>query len=62
MAEGGVNTVELVAKLINQGSNLIDGIERMFDKIEGSCSLLLLHKDSDFDAIAKLFPLKIYQF
>jgi len=45
-----VNTPELIAKLINQGDNLIDGIERMFDAIEGSCSLLLLHKDGIYAA------------
>jgi len=39
-----VNSSELVAKLISQGSDLIDGIEKMFDAIEGSCSLLLLHR------------------
>src|SRR4030042_5325595 len=38
----GVNPAELVAKLINQGSDLIDGIEKMFAVIEGSWSLLLL--------------------
>jgi amidophosphoribosyltransferase len=41
----GANATELVAKLINKGDSLIDGIEKMFDVIEGSCSLLLLHKD-----------------
>jgi len=40
----GVNGTELIAKLINQGNNLIDGIENMFEAIEGSCSLLLLHR------------------
>jgi len=40
----GMNPTELVAKLINQGSDLIDGIEKMFDVIEGSCSLLLLNR------------------
>jgi amidophosphoribosyltransferase len=40
-----VNTTELVAKLINQGSDPADGIEKMFDVIDGSCSLLLLNKD-----------------
>jgi amidophosphoribosyltransferase len=39
-----VNTTELVAKLINQGKDLIDGIEKMFSVIEGSCSLLLLNR------------------
>ena len=39
-----VNTTELVAKLINQGDNLLDGIEKMFRAIQGSCSLLLLNR------------------
>ena len=43
VSKKGVNTTELIAKLINQGNDLIDGIEKMFDAIEGSCSLLLLH-------------------
>jgi amidophosphoribosyltransferase len=45
-----VNTPELIAKLINQGKSLADGIEKMFDAIEGSCSLLLLHKDGVYAA------------
>lgn len=45
-----VNTTELIAKLINQGEDLIDGIEKMFDVIEGSCSLLLLNKDGIYAA------------
>jgi len=45
-----VNTSELIAKLINQGNDLIDGIEKMFEVIEGSCSLLLLHKDGIYAA------------
>ncbi len=44
VSEKTVNTTELIAKLISQGSDLIDGIEKMFDAIEGSCSLLLLHR------------------
>ncbi len=40
----GVNPTELVGKLINQGTDLVDGIERMFSLIEGSCSLLLLSR------------------
>jgi len=46
----GVNTPELIAKLINQGKNLADGIDKMFDTIEGSCSLLLLHKNGIYAA------------
>ncbi len=40
----GVNTTELIAKLITRGTDLVDGIEKVFDVIEGSCSLLLLHR------------------
>ncbi len=45
-----VNATELVAKLINQGDSIADGIERMFEVIEGSCSLLILHKDGIYAA------------
>ncbi|MFC1549115.1 amidophosphoribosyltransferase [Candidatus Omnitrophota bacterium] len=45
MSEGNVNVTELIAKLINLGQDLVDGIEKMFDAIEGSCSLLLLNED-----------------
>jgi amidophosphoribosyltransferase len=45
-----VNATELVAKLISQGNNIIDGIEKMFNAIEGSCSLLLLNKDGVYAA------------
>ncbi len=54
ISHGIVNTTELIAKLINQGSDLINGIERMFDQIEGSCSLLLLHKDGIYAARDRL--------
>ena len=47
---GGINTTELVAHLINQGDNIIDGIEKMHDKINGSISLLLLTKDGIYAA------------
>jgi amidophosphoribosyltransferase len=41
---GDINTTELVAHLINQGESIVNGIERMYDKIVGSISLLLLTK------------------
>ncbi len=41
----GVNQTELVAKLISRGAGVVDGIEKMFAAIEGSCSLLLLNAD-----------------
>ncbi len=50
VGKNSVNATELVAKLINEGDNLVDGIERMFGLIEGSCSLLLLHHDGIYAA------------
>jgi amidophosphoribosyltransferase len=50
VASNIVNTTELIAKLINRGNSLVDGIEKMFDVIKGSCSLLLLHKDGVYAA------------
>jgi len=44
VGKSGVNVTELVAKLISLGNGLIDGIEKMYDAIEGSCSLLLLSR------------------
>ncbi|HOX53989.1 MAG TPA: amidophosphoribosyltransferase, partial [Candidatus Omnitrophota bacterium] len=49
-----VNTTELIAKIISQGKDIIDGIERVFDLIEGSCSLLLLNKDGVYAARDRL--------
>jgi len=49
-----VNTPELIAKLINQGESLADGIEKMFEAIEGSCSLLLLNRDGIYAARDRL--------
>ena len=54
VSQRAVNTPELIAKLINQGTDLIDGIEKMFDAIEGSCSLLLLNKDGIYAARDRL--------
>jgi amidophosphoribosyltransferase len=47
---GEINTTELVAHLINQGSNIIDGIEKMYDEVKGSISLLLLTKEGIYCA------------
>jgi len=45
VAEGKINFTELCAKMIISGKNIVDGVERFFAKIEGSCSLLLLNKE-----------------
>ena len=54
MSSGGVNSVELVAKLINSGRNLIEGIEKMFDRIQGSASVLLLTREGIYAARDRL--------
>jgi amidophosphoribosyltransferase len=50
VSKRGVNTAELIAKLISQGDGLVDGIERMFTQIEGSCSLVLLARTGIYAA------------
>jgi len=50
ISDGRVNLTELVAKLIIRGKSIVDGIEGMFSKIDGSCSLLLLHKEGIYAA------------
>jgi amidophosphoribosyltransferase len=50
VSKGAINATELIAKLISQGKDLIDGIEKMFDAIEGSCSLLVLNKEGIYAA------------
>lgn len=40
-----LNQTEIVGELISRGKNIVDGIERMYKKIEGYISLLLLSKD-----------------
>ena len=42
LSSGETNQTELIALLIAQGKSFVDGIENVFDKIQGSCSLLLL--------------------
>jgi amidophosphoribosyltransferase len=54
VSKRAVNTPELIAKIINQGESLVDGIEDVFDVIDGSCSLLLLHKDGIYAARDRL--------
>ncbi len=50
IADGDVNLTELVAKMVIRGKSIVDGIEKMFAKIEGSCSLLLLNKEGIYVA------------
>ena len=50
MPNGQANQIELVAKLINKGKTLVDGIEYMHSQIDGSMSLLLLGRDGIYAA------------
>ena len=40
-----INQTELVALLINMGETFVDGINLVYKKIEGSCSMLILTED-----------------
>lgn len=54
MSNGEINATELVAALINQKENLIDGIRYALEKVEGSLSLLLLTDKGVYAARDKL--------
>ena len=45
LSSGKTNQTELIALLITQGKNFVEGIENVFNKIKGSCSMLLLTED-----------------
>ena len=45
LSSGKTNQTELVALLITQGKNFVEGIENVYNRIKGSCSLLLLTED-----------------
>ena len=50
MSGGDINATELVAALINQQDNLIDGIKYALDVIDGSLSLLLMNQQGIYCA------------
>jgi amidophosphoribosyltransferase len=54
MSGGEVNATELVAALINQKENLIDGINYALNSIDGSLSLLLLNENGIYAARDRL--------
>ena len=45
MSMGKTNPTELIALLIIQGKTFTEGIEHMFETIQGSCSMLILTED-----------------
>ena len=50
MTGGKVNSSELVAALINQKSNFVEGIQFAQQQIEGTCSMLILKNDGSLIA------------
>lgn len=54
LSSGRTNQTELVALLINEGKSFTDGIRHVFDKIKGSCSMLLLTENGIIAARDKL--------
>lgn len=50
MTSGKINSTELVAALINQKNNFVDGIRFAQDKIDGSMSILILLEDGSIIA------------
>ena len=45
LSRGKTNPTELVALLISQGKDFVDGIENVYRKVKGSCSMLILTPD-----------------
>ena len=45
MSANKINQTELVALLINMGKDFVDGINKVFSKIDGSCTMLVLTED-----------------
>jgi amidophosphoribosyltransferase len=54
MSSGGINSVELIAKLITRGQTLPEGIEGVYDRIRGSASILLLKQEGIYAARDRL--------
>lgn len=53
-SDGGTNPSELIAMLIDEESSFERGIENVFDKVKGSCSILLLTREGLYAARDKL--------
>jgi amidophosphoribosyltransferase len=50
MGGGGINPTELVAAIINEEDTFEDGIRRVQNSVDGSCSLLVLTRDALYAA------------
>jgi len=51
---GAVNPTELVAMLIAEGEDFLSGIQNVFDRVKGSCSMLILTNEGLIAARDKL--------
>ena len=45
LSSGRTNPTELIALLITQGKDFADGIQNVYNKVKGSCSMLILAED-----------------
>jgi len=45
MSQNNINQTELIALLINMGDTFVDGINLVYEKVKGSCSMLILTED-----------------
>lgn len=54
LSSGSINQTELIALLIIQENSFVEGIESVFNKIKGSCSMLILTEDGIIAARDKL--------
>lgn len=45
MSQNTINQTELIALLINMGNTFVDGINLVYQKVKGSCSILILTED-----------------
>ncbi len=54
LSSGNTNQTELIALLIIQGRTFVEGIENVYNRIKGSCSMLLLTEDGIIAARDKL--------
>jgi len=53
-SQGGFNPTEVIAMLICEKANFVEGIENVYNSIKGSCSLLILHENRIIAARDKL--------
>lgn len=54
LSSGGINQTELIALLITQGKDFVEGIENVYNSIKGSCSMLILTENGIIAARDKL--------